>query len=319
MTQERNRKSLLELVNQPERKTLPPGYELESKRRFTAGDFSYIVRVCFVDLKTVTSGIDIRSYPQSNTLIKYSEARFSPVSSEPTDKMQLATPSYYRSFNAEPGSEFIGDDLESAFIERRDSFTNVRNVKQTLKWTPRSESWMYCTSIDPVLSNHRSKQMQTLSRGYDFMTRISQPSAFAEQLGCDVGQQIDLGRDFKYRPAGKWEFTDAFRETWGTISSMSKDQSLGGQRRKRVDFLVSVNHGPVIYLEEDEIKKTINNVPDDHGGAIVPFLKRKKYKEQREYRFVIRVRYHSPNKDNFYLNVSDKLRKLMAPILTAFR
>ena len=316
MTEEKNRELLLELVGQSEQETLPPGYELKSKSIFTLGDLSYTVRVCFVDLTTVVSGGNFHLYSKSDTLIKYSEARFSPVSSEPTDYIQLATPSYYQNLNSEGDSELIGDDLESAYIERPDWFPNVPNVNIEVKLTRTllSEFWMYCTSIDPYLSYERQEQMKRLSPQYDFMAKIDEPSKFAEQLGDDVGQQIELHHDFKFRPAGGWEGKDVLREAWNAISSMSGEQSLGGQGRNRADFLISVNHGPVIYLEEDEIEESKNNVPKGHGGDIIPFLKRKKYEEQQEYRFVIRVRYHSPNKDTFYLKVSDELRNLMAPI-----
>ena len=127
----------------------------------------------------------------------------------------------------------------------------------------------------------------------------------------DVGKQIELHRDFEFNPSG-WEFRDFYGEVLDMISFRLGEQSSGEQGK--VDYLISVNHGPVIYLAEDEIEESIINVQKGSSGAIIPFLKRKKYEEQQEYRFVIRVRCHSPNENPFYLKVSEELRNLMKPI-----
>ena len=50
------------------------------------------------------------------------------------------------------------------------------------------------------------------------------------------------------------------------------------------------------------------------GGGIIPFVKREKYKEQQEYRFLVRVWGYRPNKDRFYLKVSDGVRNMMTPV-----
>ncbi len=310
MDEKRNRELWLKLLGQSEQERLPPGYELKSKSRFTVGDLSYTVRVCFVDLTTVVSGINFHSYSESNALIKYSEARFSPVSSEPTDYVKLATPSYYRNLKVGSNSELIADDLEGAYKEHLewDYGVKVENTKALL-----SEFWIYCTSISPYLSSEREEQIKSLSPEYDFLTKMEEPSKFAEQLGYDVGKQIELCRDFNFNP-GVWEFEDYIGEFGDRMSLMSDEQSTGGQDKSPDDYLISVNHGPVIYLGEGEIAESINSAPTRSSGAIIPFLKRKKYEEQQEYRFIIRVRHHSPKGDTFYLKVSNELRNLMAPI-----
>ena len=59
-------------------------------------------------------------------------------------------------------------------------------------------------------------------------------------------------------------------------------------------------------------ERLLNNYSEEHSGSIIPFVKRKKYKEQQEYRFVVSVQFHSPNKDTFNLKVSDAFRNLMS-------
>ena len=290
-----------------------PGYKFESM--FTVSDLSCTIKVCFVDLATIVSGFNLHSYSKSDTLIKYSEARFSPVSPEPADCIRLATPSYYQKFKTGENSELIADDREGSYIETLNwrnrgsavmetlknnlsaSLLGVRyNLKATMR-RGRNDFWMYCTSIDPGLSYYRSKQMKSLSQSYDFMTKIAEPSEFAKQLGRDVGKQIELDRDLKCDYPGPHILASFSRRQSGVMD----------------DSLIFVNHGPVIYLDDDKIEKLLNNPPEENGGSIIPFVKRKKYKEQQEYRFLISVQFHSPKQDTFYLKVSDELKNLMAP------
>ena len=290
-----------------------PGYKFESM--FTISDLSCTIVVGFVDLTTVVSGINLHSYSKSDTLIKYSEARFSPASPEPADCIRLTTPCYYQKFQAGENSELIADDRDSTYIEALNwrnrgsveienlkknltaSLPGLRyNLKATMRWE-RKDFWMYCTSIDPGLSYYRSKQMAVLSPSYDFMTKIQKPSEFAKQLGRDVGKQIVLDKDLKCDYLG-----------WHIIASAMRKQSefLG-------NHLITVNHGPVIYLDTDKIERLLNKYSEEHSGSIVPFVKRKMYKEQKEYRFLISVQFHSPKQDTFYLKVSDDLKNLMVP------
>ena len=291
-----------------------PGHKFESM--FTVDDRSCTVVVCSVDLATVVSEFNLHSYSKSDTLIKYSEARFSPVSSEPADHIRLSTPSYYQDLKAGSNSELIADDREGIYIESLNwrnqgsvvmenfkqrstaSLPGLRyNLKAKMRWE-RKDFWMYCTSIDPIISYKRKKQMEHLSPNYDFMTKIEKPSEFAKQLGRDVGKQIEFDRDKKCDNFGLH-----------ILASFSRKQNefLG-------DSLIAVDHGPVIYLDDDKIERLLNNYSEEHSGSIVPFVKRKKYKEQQEYRFVVSVQFHSPNKDTFNLKVSDAFRNLMALI-----
>ena len=122
--------------------------------------------------------------PQPHTLIKYSEARFSPVSPFAAKNIQLACPSVYRDFEPDKHSERIADELDSAFIEELDwgkkGGTTTEFLKKQLRvshpgiehtdtrisltLTARSEThctWIYCTSIDPGTNSKRQIQKNT--------------------------------------------------------------------------------------------------------------------------------------------------------------
>ncbi len=139
------------------------------------------------------------------------------------------------------------------------------------------------------------------------MTKIKEPSKFAKQLGHDFGKQIELHRDLECDPPG-WH-------TIATAFAVRKQNKFLGDYLGTVNHgpVIYVNHGPVIYLDGDKIERLLNDYSEKHSGSIVPFVKRKKYNKQQEYRFLISVQFHSPNQKTFYLKVSDELKSLMAP------
>ena len=152
------------------------------------------------------------------------------------------------------------------------------------------------------------------------MTKIDEPTTFAQQLGRDLGEQIESNRDLKCDSPG-----------WHTLASAASRQSGIG------NYSISVHHGPVIYLEKKEAAEFINcasekvdnignlfvngqaaefiDCPSVKIGDIVAlFVKDKKYQVQREYRFVVSVNFHSPSEKEIFLKVSDDLRKFMSAL-----
>lgn len=303
----------LEQVDQSIQKTLPPGHKFESM--FTTADLSYTVKVCFVDLQDVIQGIN-HSYSKSDTLIKYSETIHSPVSSEPADCIRLGTPSCFRESETETNSELIADDFEGRYIESLNSKTKgsiaIETIKKKLRTVSpylinnisvkitlaRNDFLMYCTSIAPHTNYMRKKQIKTLPENYNFMTKIEDTSEFAKQLGREVGKYFNFHNNLKCDLPGLHLITSALKK---------QDAVIG-------EHLIFVNHGPVIYLNEDKIVELMNSVPEGDSGNYIPFVKRKKYEDQQEYRFIVDFQLHSPNKDYFDLQISDGLRNLMAPI-----
>ena len=311
--QELLQKKVDHIVKQAIQPDLPLGYKCEST--FTTEDRSYTVQVRFVDLQNIMSGVQY-SYSKPDMLIKYSKVEHSPVSSKSADFLKLATPLYYRELEVETNSELIADDLESAYIkycnwndeERAVIERFEKSLTQNLfSFTTNTTFFfrmevdnfcMYCTSIDPGLSYEREKQMKNLSLDYDFMTKIEKPSEFAEQLGRDVGKHINSQNDLEI------DFSQA--PILHTLGSFHR--KLTGDMG---EYLILIDHGPVIYLNEREIAEITKKDSEANGANIIPFVKREKYKEQQEYRFLVRVHGLIIDKMEFYLKVSDELRKLM--------
>ena len=291
----------------------PPGLRVEAASTFFDQP-PYTVVVIALDWKHVPSTFDI-NYPsgESNTLIKYSRAEDSPVSSQPSDCIKLGTGSHYRSLDATRNSELIVDEFDSAFLEKLNWTREGTKAMEAIKAESRSfgfkhklavemkfvsdDHWMFCTSIDPNSSEKRRVQLKNLSPEYNFMTSIGNPSDFAKLLGRDLGRQINLIKDFKCNDPALYRLASAHSQA---------TKPLG-------DYSIFVNHGFVIYLDDREIETFMVDLPNEVAADFLPFVKRKKYKEQQEYRFLISVNFHTPKNDILYLKVSDELRNLMAP------
>ena len=140
------------------------------------------------------------------------------------------------------------------------------------------------------------------------MTKIDKPSAFAEQLGHDFGTRIKPNKDLKCESPNVDVIVSAAYRQLGQTN----------------DYCISVDHGPIVYLEEEKQSEFINYAvervrgitgrPSGEKTTIALFLKDPKYEVQQEYRFVVRVPFHSPSKDSFRFNVSEELKKFMSPI-----
>ena len=306
----------------PLREEDPPGFKIESLTTyFEKPSYTVLIRTANWKKFPFPFRINARIY-ELQSLIKYSEEKYSPVSATPTDYIQLGTPSYFRSSNSKGDSELMADDRESAYAEKLDwrrvgspamesmkkhvksSFYGVAdNIQLKITWANHNV-FMYCTSITPNTSYKRKLQRECLSADYDFGTRIASPSCFATQLGYEFGKQVDFQNNLISDPPG-----------WHLINAYLRRQSecLG-------EYLIHVDHGPVCYLPEEKIARTMNQVFNSDSDQILPFLKRIEYQGQQEYRFVIGVQFQrmTNHKDTenqtFLLKVSDKLRNLMTPL-----
>ncbi len=288
---------------------------------------SYIIESRYVDLNGIMRAFR-HSYWKSKTLIKYSEEQYSPVSTTSTGTLQLGAPSLYKS-REESGkktSGLVADDSEDEIREtlnwRRqgskpmealkksvtDSIPELRDNLKANIMRKQPGFWLYCTSIDPRLTRKRVEQMKRTCSKYDYMTKIDNPDAFAKQLAHDFGKQIEPNEDLKS------DFPD-----WHMIDSTAKQQ-LGHTN----DYCIFIDHGPVIYLDEEKQSEFINSAvrrgqgitgcSSEEEATVALFLKDPKYEVQQEYRFVVRVPFHSPSKDSFRFNVSKELKRFMSPI-----
>ena len=291
------------------------GDALKNMELATAQDLSYRVDVRFVDLNGIMPGVR-HSYSESDRVIKYSKKEYSPVSSKPSDLIQLGTPYLYEGYEKDSG--LVGDDLEGKYEEdlnqrkrgsekmeiMKKSITgypfSMRNQLENLNvtWENRDGFWLYCTSIDPKLSGKRKEQMKKTDTEYNFITEIENPAVFAEQLGHDFGKQIEGREDLKCNIPGLYLLFSTLSEAHGQGSG----------------FFILVEHGPVIYLNKEKKQEFINYASERIDLPVMLFVKDLKYELQQEYRFVIKIAGHSPKEDKFYLNVSEDIRKLMFPV-----
>ena len=260
---------------------------------------SYIAVEQFVDLNGIMRGVS-HSYYAWNTLIKYSKMEHSPVSPTPADSIRLGAHNSYADY-----SGLVGDDSEGKYEQINDwtkrqskkaearkkrisevssilEYKDFRNIKMKMSTTRELDriSWLYCTSIDPGLNRERTEQMKRTDSEYDYMTKIDNPAAFAKQLGNDIGKYVVSNKDLKYH------------------------------------CLILVNHGPVIYLQEEKKSDFLDDASEsiDELVPIVLFVKNKKYEVQQEYRFVVNISLHSPTEKKIFLKVSDDLKKFMSPL-----
>ena len=315
-------KGKLNLDVGPLREEEPPGFKIESLTTYFEKP-SYTVLIRTANWKKFPFPFRINApISELQSLIKYSEEQYSPVSATPTDYIQLGTPLFFQSSISKGNSELMADDRESAYAEKLDSgrvgspamesmkkrvkssFCGVENNFQLEITWAHHNVFMYCTSITPNTSYERKLQRECLSADYDFGTRIASPSCFATQLGYEFGKQVDFEKNLISDPPG-----------WHLMSSFLRRQSecFG-------EYLIHVDHGPVCYLSEEKIERTMNRVFDSGSGQVLPFLKRTEYQGQQEYRFVISVQFQriANHKDTenqtFLLKVSDKLRNLITPL-----
>ena len=228
----------------------------------------------YINLNSIMYGVR-HSYSKSDTLIKYSKKKHSPVSSTPSDVLHLGTPKSYGDINT---TGLVRDDSEGTFKETHNS--NRRGIKQKLVVTYQLLDYylLFCSSIDPVRNDKRQEQMRLTDTCYDFMTIIESPTSFAKQLGIDVRKQINIISTIVYH---------------GPVIYLDDEDRVSeftNRSRKKLSGIFPVT---------------------DH---IPLFVKDKKYQIQQEYRFVVSTPLHRHSGDNLKLNVSDDLRKLMYPV-----
>ena len=193
--------------------------------------------------------------------------------------IQLATPSYYREYEGSEGNKGIRDEKEAQY-ERRWEASNV-SWKMTLG---RKDFWMFCTSVQPPTDWELRKMRDKFE--YDCATTIANPSEFAKELGSAF--------------AAYSEWSDVRLSPLDNVLRQSLPPEVG-------DKVVWVYHGPVVYQRNPAT--VIEAFPEDKQAAVVPFVKRDQFSDQREYRFTVLI-HGEPKEPKFPLPISTALRHL---------
>ena len=241
----------------------------------------FYVKTYYVDFSRRLFREDLMS------IIKFSERQYAiPHSS----RLKIATPSHYREIEEELSSG-IGDLMEATYKRKTNMETFQKENNQKPMWgsehvsltlTYIAECWMFCASIEPKLKTSREieKIRKSLDVNYDCCTSITDPSAFAKQLG------IDFGNSFKPNILNH-----------------------PGPALWRSYPVVYVKHGPVIYT--DQVSKEIECFPQEIRSSVTPFIKRSKFSNQKEYRIVISLLGNArPKEQTLLLDITDELRRL---------
>ena len=154
---------------------------------------------------------------------------------------------------------------------------------------------MFCTSIIPW--SYVSGSLRKEFPDYDVATLIPDPSAFAMQLGKDFGSQFNTENVHHSGP-------DSLKQRLlekATITTEGRLVQMG------LDAAVIVAHGPVAYCDPPE--KIINELSIHEHGNAAPFVKRRKFAGQREYRFVVQP-IGEPRETEFLMEITEELRSL---------
>lgn len=244
--------------------------------------------------------------PQAQ-LVKLSERRFAPYRA---CELWLATPAHYRKIEsvdthiADPHDGRLTKDAtpwikqNPAVTELVSSLHNLR-ASVTFSSTP-DEPWIYCTSMSPT-SGREEAELRARFPNYDALTMIEDPAAFAMQLGIDFASSIDKHKHIELGPIDEL----VYERNKYTVSLWE------GERR--VDKVVRVYHGPVVYEDQSGVLRSDDDFVD---FSMVPkgwFTKKTRHAGEREYRFAVST-LGRPRMDTFKLGISDELRLLVTKV-----
>ena len=201
-------------------------------------------------------------------VVKFSEQRHALPGSE---RLRLATPQYYHDYPEDVGG--IRDEMEGQYQQNVRSLLATTGSQELLRRVPPLTGhvvygvdgfWMFCTSIRP----DSPWELGLLRRrfGAECSTTIQDPSAFARELGSAF----------------------AAHSTWSDVELSAVDMVMIRTRPPALgDKVVRVSHGPVHYA--DHAAELIDSFPTAHRTAVVPFVKRRTYAWQEEYRFTVSI------------------------------
>ena len=217
--------------------------------------------------------------------VRFSESQYA-IPNSPN--IRLRTAAFYRDWEESDGCG-IGDAEEATLRRNTDLAAFQREAGQIpisgahhvqLALTQRKECWVLCTSMVPFSLTGLERMRASVCKGYDAATLIGDPSEFARQLGIDFGNAL--------RPSD----LDHPGPAWWTLRPE-----------------VYVDHGPVMYAETPS--DVIERFPKASWGLVTPFVKRTRFTDQNEYRFVISTGgLGDPKETSLEMDITEELRAL---------
>ena len=146
--------------------------------------------------------------------------------------------------------------------------------------------WIYCASIAPATPAERSAWREAMPPGYDAVSPIRRPRAFARALGAMAAEQAG--------PRGR---TVLLRNT------------VDGEAFSTAHRSQTVYHGPVVY-SDDPYWRLERASSELELRLLLVFLKDAAHRAQREYRLVVWAE-KEPREDRLDLPVSPALLEAM--------
>lgn len=155
------------------------------------------------------------------------------------------------------GAAALGSTRRTAVTSTK---TTSRNSSKTTH-TYGKNGWIWCAAIEPGNEREWQAWLRSLDEGYDCVTTIESPRAFAHQLAMAAARQLG--------PRGSTgTYTHPFTKHQTEHPTMN------------------VFHGPVAYV--DDPHAYVSGAESDFERMVrAVFFKHMKYADQREYRFVV--------------------------------
>ena len=145
-----------------------------------------------------------------------------------------------------------------------------------------SNGWIYCAFVDPATYEERAGWREVMPSGYDTLSPIRRPWAFARALAAMAAEQAG--------PRGQTVL----------LRSTVDEQAFCTAHRSQ-----TVCHGPVVYAD-DPVRRLEGASSDLELVLLLVFLKHAAYRAQREYRFVVWAE-KEPEEDRIDLRISPAL------------
>ena len=233
-------------------------------------------------------------------VVVFSDPLYAP---DRTEKLQLATPGYYRDrADLQPGIRDSHDGTLAKDGSRWATSIMGGTVSAHMTFVSSGEPWVYCAShygSDRELRCLRSEF--DANYGYSAATRILDPNTFAAWLGVDFALGFDKATDVSLSPL----------DEIGYASSRYTTSLWDGSRP--IDTFVHVYYGSVNYEDVSGRVDKQDHWFDPHAGPRAWFTKQTSFADQNEYRFAVSTP-GVPASQTHYISVSPELRALTCAV-----